>query len=311
MSRATAFLYLPLLSILASALPLEAAITAGENRPNFEAVISVPDQKIVILEDGALLKRYPVSTSRFGVGDSCGSYKTPLGRLKICEKLGEQLPLGSVIRHRQATGEVLAANAPGRDPIVTRVLWLEGCESQNEHARERSIYIHGTVEESKIGKPVSWGCIRMRSEDVVALFDQMPLGASVTIINEKLPHYPKYSPPKPEPAHQEMLVAKQEAAPARPSAAPSKVPAAAAPTPIAEKESSRHTVVTVGPETTPVSHERKPIEVASVPPSARKAIEVVSTAPVHKSGDLTQSLRSSILSSGLGDANSEIPQLRQ
>jgi hypothetical protein len=286
----------------------------------------VPDQKIVVLEDGALLKRYPVSTSRFGVGDGCNSYKTPLGRLKVCEKLGEQLPTGSVIRHRQATGEVLAANAPGRDPIVTRVLWLDGCESQNANARNRSIYIHGTVEEKNIGKPVSWGCIRMRSEDVIALFDDLPVGASVTIINERLPHYQKYSPPKPEPVRQEMLVAKQEPpAPTRSAATTPKVapaPAAAsAPAPIAEKEQPRRALfATNSPEAAPAHGKpaeaapapssRKTVEVATTTP-VRRGIEVVSTEPVHRSGDLTQSLRSSILSSGLGDANSEIPQLRQ
>jgi hypothetical protein len=270
-----------------------------------EAVISVVDQRMAVLEDGGLIKRFPVSTSRFGVGDGCGTYKTPLGRLKVCEKLGEQLPVGSVIRHRQATGEVLAANAPGRDPIVTRVIWLEGCEGQNANARERSIYIHGTVEESKIGKPVSWGCIRMRSEDVIALFDELPVGAMVTIVNEKLPHYPKYVAPKPEPPRPEMLVAKQETKPSPAAATRSAATAARAatpePTPIAERETKenprRATVATAAPEVAPVKE--------------RRAIEVVSTAPARKGNDLTQSLRSSILVSGLGDGNSEIPQLRQ
>jgi hypothetical protein len=88
-------------------------------------------------------------------------------------------------------------NAPGRDPIVTRILWLEGLEEQNRNAKERGIYIHGTPEEKKIGEPVSWGCIRMRSKDVVELYDEIPLGVSVRIIAERLPRLRKYEPPKP------------------------------------------------------------------------------------------------------------------
>ena len=115
----------------------------------------------------------------------------------MCDKVGEDLMFGAVIKHRSATGEVLDVNAPGRDPIVTRILWLEGLEEQNRNAKERGIYIHGTPEEKKIGEPMSWGCIRMRSRDVVELFDEIPLGATVRIIAERLPRLRKYEPPKP------------------------------------------------------------------------------------------------------------------
>src|SRR4051812_37666072 len=143
------------------------------------------------------MAKFPVSTSKFGVGDGCRSYKTPLGKLKVCEKIGNELPAGAVIKGRHTTGEVLAVNAPGRDPIVTRILWLEGCESQNANARERAIYIHGTPEEKNIGKPASFGCIRMRSKDVIALFDMLPVGATVSIKDEALPHLPKFIAPPP------------------------------------------------------------------------------------------------------------------
>ncbi|HEY5814197.1 MAG TPA: L,D-transpeptidase, partial [Terrimicrobiaceae bacterium] len=79
------------------------------------------------------------------------------------------------------TGEILPANAPGRDPIVTRILWLEGLEAQNENAYDRYIYIHGTPEERNIGLAASYGCIRMRSNDVITLYDIVGVGAKVLI----------------------------------------------------------------------------------------------------------------------------------
>jgi hypothetical protein len=80
---------------------------------------------------------------------------------------------------------------------VTRILWLEGLEQKNANARSRGIYIHGTVEEEKLGTPVSYGCIRMRSRDVIDLFENLPLGTMVTIQQEKLPHYKRWSAPPP------------------------------------------------------------------------------------------------------------------
>ena len=144
-------------------------------------VIDVNRQKLEVLHDGAPVVSFPVSTSRFGLGDSFQSYKTPLGKLEICGKLGEALPLGAVIKGGRPTGEILAPNAPGRDPMVTRVLCLQGLEDQNRHALGRGIYIHGTPEEGNIGKPVSWGCIRMRSRDVVSLFNKVRVGTKVII----------------------------------------------------------------------------------------------------------------------------------
>ncbi len=168
--------------------------------PPIEVLISVPDQKLAVVCNGEWVARYPVSTSRFGTGDSFYSYRTPLGDLRVCEKIGEDLPPGAVIHHRAATGEILPVNAPGRDPIVTRVIWLDGLEPQNHNARTRGIYIHGTPQEWTIGKPMSWGCIRMRSKDVIKFFDEIPVGTVVSIIPEKLPHMHRYEPPKAQPA---------------------------------------------------------------------------------------------------------------
>jgi len=165
-----------------------------EPEPPSEVIISISEQKLVVVRDGMWTQKFRVSTSRFGTGDSYGSYKTPLGKLRVCDKIGGGLPVGSVIRHRHSTGEILPVNAPGRDPIVTRILWLEGLEPANEHAKARGIYIHGTLEESKIGDAASYGCIRMRSREVVEVYDAVPVGTLVTIQNDHLPRMRRWTP---------------------------------------------------------------------------------------------------------------------
>lgn len=160
---------------------------AFANEPSPRAIIvSVPDQKLVILENGAPVAKYPVSTSRYGLGDRFGSYATPVGRMVVAEKVGEGAPLGAVFKSRQRTGEVLPPNAAGRDPIVTRILWLRGVDSGTRNAFDRKIYIHGTPVERLIGKPVSYGCIRMRSKDVVDVFNRVGVGAPVEVTTTPL-----------------------------------------------------------------------------------------------------------------------------
>jgi lipoprotein-anchoring transpeptidase ErfK/SrfK len=149
-------------------------------------VISTRDQKLAVLDRGNLLVTYPVSTSKFGLGDRRGSRFTPLGQLQIAEKVGDNAPPGAVFKDRRRTGETVLANSPGRDPIVTRILWLRGLESQNANAFARDIYIHGTPEEWRIGSPASYGCIRMRSNDIVQLYNIVGIGAAVTIVNTPL-----------------------------------------------------------------------------------------------------------------------------
>ena len=149
--------------------------------------ISVPDQKMLVFERGVEIARYDVSTSKFGVGDRPGSFATPLGRLEVKEKIGNGQPSGMKFKSRRPTGEIVRPNAPGRDPIVSRILWLQGLESQNHLALNRGIYIHGTAEEWSIGTPASYGCIRMRSHDVIQLFDRIDVGTQVEIINSHFP----------------------------------------------------------------------------------------------------------------------------
>ncbi len=144
-------------------------------------IISTGDQSMVVLRDGTPIARYPVSTSKFGLGDRPGSNATPLGTLRVKKKIGGGAPAGAVFKSRRPTGEVIGVDAPGRDPIVTRILWLDGLEAGNRNAFGRCIYIHGTPEERNIGTPASYGCIRMRSRDVIELFDTVGNGARVII----------------------------------------------------------------------------------------------------------------------------------
>lgn len=151
-----------------------------------KVLVSVRDQKMMVLKDGVRVKTYPVSTSKYGLGDKPGSKYTPLGSMKIARKIGSGAPAGAVFKSRQRTGEVLRPNAPGRDPIVSRILWLKGNEYKNRNAYRRYIYIHGTPEERRIGRPASYGCIRMKSRDVIDLYHRVGVGAEVQIIRGSL-----------------------------------------------------------------------------------------------------------------------------
>jgi len=151
-----------------------------------QIVVSTREQKLALIDRGNVLAIYPVSTSKFGLGDWRGSRFTPLGKLQIAEKIGANAPSGAVFKDRRRTGEVVAPDSPGRDPIVTRILWLRGLEAQNANAFSRDIYIHGTPEERRIGMPASYGCIRMRSSDIIQLYDIVGTGAAVTIVNAPL-----------------------------------------------------------------------------------------------------------------------------
>ena len=149
-------------------------------------VVSIADQKLALIENGAPVAQFPVSTSRFGVGDRPGSYATPLGLLEIARKIGANVPIGTVFKSRTPTGEILRANARGRDPIVTRILWLRGLERRNARAYDRAIYIHGTPVERLIGRPASYGCIRMRSRDVANLFNSVSVGTRIAVVTGHL-----------------------------------------------------------------------------------------------------------------------------
>jgi len=145
-------------------------------------IVSIKDQKMLLVSDGEPVKFYKVSTSKFGIGDKPGSNYTPLGHMQVAKKIGGNARLGSVFKSRCRTGEVLKPNAPGRDPIVTRILWLKGKEQRNRNAFRRLIYIHGTPEERRLGQPASYGCIRMGSRDIADLYRRIGWGADVFVI---------------------------------------------------------------------------------------------------------------------------------
>jgi lipoprotein-anchoring transpeptidase ErfK/SrfK len=149
-------------------------------------VISVRDQKILVVNNEEPIKAYPISTSRFGLGSQSGSYRTPLGNHVIAKKIGKGAPKGAVFKSRRQTGVILKPNAKGRDPIVTRILWLSGKESHNLNTYRRFIYIHGTPVEKQIGRPVSYGCIRMKSKDIIDLYHRVSEGTEVKIIRGSL-----------------------------------------------------------------------------------------------------------------------------
>lgn len=184
MAQMPFFRHVLLLSLI---LPIQIGALRAEGDPHHEIIVSVKDQQLLLKTDGKAEAIYPVSTSKFGIGDRLGSYATPLGKLFVKVKIGMGRPLGTVFKSRVPTGEILKPNAPGRDPIVTRILWLEGVESGNRNAFSRGIYIHGTPQEKLIGRPASYGCIRMRSADVAALCDRVATGAAVRIITDHLP----------------------------------------------------------------------------------------------------------------------------
>jgi|SRR5947209_16127235 lipoprotein-anchoring transpeptidase ErfK/SrfK len=142
--------------------------------------ISIRDQQLTLMRDGEALRSYPISSSRFGLGTERGSFKTPLGRFRIAQKIGHDAQPGTIFKARVA----LAPDDPlpdTEDFITSRILWLDGTEEHNANTRDRFIYIHGTKHENTVGQPDSHGCIRMRNADVIELFDLVDEGTEVVV----------------------------------------------------------------------------------------------------------------------------------
>ena len=152
--------------------------------------IALAEQRLDLLQGGAAFKSYAISTSKNGAGERAGSYQTPRGAHLIRAKIGDGAPLGTVFRGRRPTGEIyseeLARAQPGRDWILTRILWLSGLEVGRNRLGDvdtmrRYIYIHGTPDSTTLGSPSSIGCVRMRNAAIVELFDLVPTGTGVEI----------------------------------------------------------------------------------------------------------------------------------
>jgi L,D-transpeptidase YbiS len=159
-----------------------------QDRPRIR--ISLSRQRLWLTEPDGRSLEFPVSTSRYGPGEQQGSLCTPRGLHLVRARIGAGLPPGAVFRARRPTGEVLTpelmARHPGRDWILTRILWLSGLEPGRNRlgpvdTMRRYIYIHGTPDTEPMAVPFSHGCIRMRNEDVIILFDRVPVGTLVDI----------------------------------------------------------------------------------------------------------------------------------
>jgi len=143
--------------------------------------VHAPSQTLDLLDDERLLiRRYVVSTSKFGLGFEPGSFKTPTGRFRIGEKIGDGAEAGMIFVSRTPTGQ-LGRGTDAEDHVQTRILWLEGLDPENANTRDRYIYIHGTPARAELGLPSSHGCVRMADDDVIDLFDRVEVGTTVVI----------------------------------------------------------------------------------------------------------------------------------
>ena len=142
--------------------------------------VSIRDQQLTVNENERPIRIYPVSTSRFGVGTEEGSFKTPIGRFRVAEKIGGETPEGTVFVGRVAL-QPGDPPPPTEDMITSRILWLDGLDEHNANTRDRYVYIHGTKHEDKIGRVASHGCVRMRNADVIELFEMVDEGTPVVI----------------------------------------------------------------------------------------------------------------------------------
>ena len=161
-------------TLYAEDIPPKAVVRDG-------VAVTLSDQKLTVFKEGKKVKDYSISSSKFGIGNTNGSNRTPLGIHAISQKNGEGQPQGMVFKGCKPTGEVVDVDAAGRDPVVTRVIQLAGLEDDNRSTHRRRIYIHGTPEERYIGQPASYGCIRMKSDDIVDLFGRVHRGMPVAI----------------------------------------------------------------------------------------------------------------------------------
>ena len=146
-----------------------------------QILVHVPSQTLDLTDGGALVRRYAVSTSRFGLGTEPGSNQTPAGHFRIAEKIGDGAVPGEIFISREPTGRT-GAETDDHDHVQTRILWLDGLDAANANTRARYIYIHGTNAESRLGTPASFGCVRMGNDDIIDLYARVPVGAAVEIV---------------------------------------------------------------------------------------------------------------------------------
>src|SRR5947209_11210662 len=154
--------------------------TSTQQTPRTSIDVSIHDQQLTLMQDGEIVRTYPISTSRFGIGTEEGSFKTPTGNFRITQKIGGDMPHGTIFRSRVALGPEDPLPST-EDLVMSRILWLDGVDEHNANTRDRFIYIHGTKHEDEIGTPASHGCIRMRNADVIELFELVDETTQVVI----------------------------------------------------------------------------------------------------------------------------------
>ena len=147
---------------------------------DWEMRVDIARQMLDLRHRDKVIKSWPVSTSRFGLGFEPGSFKTPTGHFMVAEKIGDGAPLWAEFKSRQPTGGI-SESGGDQDGILTRILWLSGLDAENANTSDRYIYFHGTNREDLIGTPASHGCIRLRNADIMELFDLVPEGVRVVI----------------------------------------------------------------------------------------------------------------------------------
>lgn len=145
-------------------------------------VVDVATQTLALREGRRVVARYPVSTSRFGLGCGEGTFRTPTGRFAIHARIGGGSPWGTIFKGRKPVGIWSPGPGPGGDLILTRILWLDGLGRANANTRGRFIYLHGTNHEEAIGTPASCGCVRLRNDDMIELFGRVRKGDAVRIV---------------------------------------------------------------------------------------------------------------------------------
>lgn len=152
------------------------------SQANTRLEISIDEQTLRLFEDDQFIREFPVSTALKGMGFTLNSYRTPTGRFRICEKIGDGEPSGTIFKQRVPVGMWQPGEPTSADFVLTRILRLDGLDPENQNTLERYIYIHGTNQEDQIGQPASHGCIRLRNQEMIELFDAIEVGCEVRIL---------------------------------------------------------------------------------------------------------------------------------
>jgi lipoprotein-anchoring transpeptidase ErfK/SrfK len=156
-------------------------MSASQHRPALRLVVTVSEQRTRLWAGDVLLFTCVCSTSKYGLGNGPGTYRTPLGRHIIAQKIGDEAPWGTIFKSREPVGVWKSTQISEDDLITTRVMWLRGLERQNDQSFGRYIYLHGTNQEHRLGTAASHGCVRMSNDDITTLYSQLSTGDEVVI----------------------------------------------------------------------------------------------------------------------------------